>query len=290
MSTDVNAGSPAMVDVPSARSWLFVPGDRGDRFAKAVASGADVVVCDLEDAVAADAKASARAEVARWLDEGGVACVRINAHGTPFYDADVSALSGMRGLRAVMLPKAEDPRALAELGDALGPDTAVVALVETALGLHRAYDLASAPCVARLAFGSIDFALDLGAEDAPTPMLFARSSLVVASRAARVAAPVDGVTVALDDPSVVEADAATAAGLGFGGKLCIHPRQVSAVNAGFSPSEEDVRRARRILDSVTGGGAGRLDGEMVDRPVVERARLVLQRAGFEPAPDDPRRS
>jgi citrate lyase subunit beta/citryl-CoA lyase len=278
------------VDVPGARSWLFVPADRSDRFAKAAASGADIVVCDLEDAVAADAKASSRAEVARWLQEGGAACVRINAHGTSFYDADIAALSGIPGLRAVMVPKAEDPRALAELNDALGSHTAVVALVETALGLHRAYDVAAARGVARLAFGSIDFALDVGAEEAQTPMLFARSSLVVASRAAGIAAPVDGVTVALDDRCVVEADAATAVSLGFGGKLCIHPRQVSVVNAAFSPSKEDVRRARRILDNVIDGGAGRLDGKMVDRPVVERARLVLHRAGLEPASDDTRRS
>ncbi|MFG1710408.1 HpcH/HpaI aldolase/citrate lyase family protein [Nonomuraea sp. M3C6] len=290
MSAHAEPRRPATVDVLSARSWLFVPGDRGDRFAKAAASGADVVVCDLEDAVAADAKESARAEVVRWLGAGGAACVRINAHGTPFHDADVSALTGIRGLRAVMLPKAEDPRVLAELGDVLGPDTPVVALVETALGLHRAFELASARCVARLAFGSIDFALDLGAEDAPTPMLYARSSLVVASRAARAAAPVDGVTVVLDDPAVVEAEAATAAGLGFGGKLCVHPRQVSAVNAAFSPSEEDVRRACRILNSAADGGAGRLDGQMVDRPVVAGARAVLRRAGLEPVPDDPRRS
>ncbi|MFC5828432.1 HpcH/HpaI aldolase/citrate lyase family protein [Nonomuraea insulae] len=290
MSAHIAPCRPAAVDVLSARSWLFVPGDRGDRFAKASASGADVVVCDLEDAVAAEAKESARAEVARRLGAGGAACVRINAHGTPWYDADVSALAGMRGLRAVMLPKAEDPRVLAELGDVLGLDTSVVALIETALGLHRAHDLASVRCVTRLAFGSIDFALDIGAQEAPTPMLFARSSLVVASRAARVAAPVDGVTVDLDDISIVEAEAVTAVRLGFGGKLCIHPRQVSTVNAAFSPSEEEVCRARRILDSTTDGAVGRLDGKMVDRPVVEGALAVLRRAGLEHAPDDPRRS
>ncbi|MEV1173769.1 CoA ester lyase [Nonomuraea sp. NPDC049784] len=279
MSTDVNASS-ATLDVPSARSWLFVPGDRGDRFAKAAASGADVVVYDLEDAVAADSKESARSNVARRLEAGGAACVRINGYGTPYYDADVSTLSGTRGLRAVMVPKAEDPRVLAELGDALGPDTAVVALVETALGLYRAYDLASARHVVRLAFGSIDFALDLGAEEAPIPLLFARSSLVVASRAAGTAAPIDGVTVALDAPSIVETDAGAAASLGFGGKLCVHPRQVGAVNAAFTPSEDDVRRARQIMDSVTDGGVVRVDGRMVDRPVVERAKLILQRAAL----------
>jgi citrate lyase subunit beta/citryl-CoA lyase len=117
-------------------------------------------------------------------------------------------------------------------------------------------------------------------------MLLARSCLVVTSRAARLAAPLDGVTTALDDLSLIETDAATAAALGFAGKLCIHPRQVSAVNAAFSPSQDDIRRARQILDSVTDGGAGRLHGQMIDRPVVERARLILRRAGVQPAPDD----
>jgi citrate lyase subunit beta/citryl-CoA lyase len=269
-------------DVAGARSWLFVPGDRRDRFGSAATSGADVVICDLEDAVGADSKAGARADVVGWLRDGGEACVRVNGRGTPYYDADLAALSGVPGLRAVMVPKAEDPAALAEVGDAVGPHVALVALVETALGVHRAYDVARARGVARLAFGSIDFALDIGAADAPTPMLFARSSLVVASRAAGIPAPLDGVTVALDDPAAIGADATTAAGLGFGGKLCIHPRQVDAVNAAFSPSEQDVRRARRIVASVTDGAAGRLDGEMVDRPVVERARLLLQRAGLDP--------
>lgn len=280
---------PDVIGIPSARSWLFVPGDRGDRFAKAAASGADVVVCDLEDAVATDAKTTARAEVARWLGAGGVACVRINAHGTSCYDSDVAALIGLQGLCAVMVAKAEDPRLLTELSGALGPYTAVIALVETALGLHRAYDIAATRGVTRLAFGSIDFALDINAQEAEIPLLYTRSSLVVASRAARIAAPVDGVTVALDDPSVVAADAATALSLGFGGKLCIHPRQVGAVNAAFSPSDEDVRRARRIVDSVTDGNVGRLDGQMVDQPITERARLILHRAGVEPGPNDTRR-
>jgi citrate lyase subunit beta/citryl-CoA lyase len=279
-----------LLTVAEARSWLFVPGDRRDRFGNAATSGADLVICDLEDAVATDRKTAARTEVVRWLQEGGVACVRINAHGTPHYDADVAALAGLPGLRAVMVPKAEDSRAVTELSETVGPHTPVVPLVETALGVHRAYDLAGAQGVVRLAFGSLDFALDIGATETAATLLFARTSLVVASRAARVAAPLDGVTRAFDDPLVIEADAAAAAGLGFGGKLCIHPRQVAAVNGAFSPSEEDVRRARRLLDSVSDGSAGRLDGEMVDRPVVERARQVLRQAGGEPRPGPARRS
>ncbi len=281
---------PTTTDPVEARSWLFVPGDRPDRFAKAGASGADIVVCDLEDAVAAEAKDSARAHVAKWLDDDGLACVRINAPGTRFHDGDVAALSGSPGLRAVMVPKAEDPRGLAELSDALGAQTAVVALVESALGVHRANDLAATPGVARLAFGSIDFALDVAADDAQTPMLFARSTLVLASRVAEIAPPVDGVTTVLDDLSLVEADAVAALSLGFGGKLCVHPRQVKAINAAFTPSAEDVRAARRILDSLTDGGAGRVDGRMVDAPVAERARRILQRAGLGAGPNHPRRS
>jgi citrate lyase subunit beta/citryl-CoA lyase len=265
------------VDLGSARSWLFVPGDRSDRFAKAADSGADVVICDLEDAVAADAKAAARSEVASWLSREGAACVRVNAHGTPFHDADVDALAGAPGLLAVMVPKAEDPDALRRLGDALGPETVLVPLIETAVGVHRVHELSSVAGVLRLAFGSIDLALDLSAEDEPLPLLFARSALVLASRVASLPAPVDGVTPELDDLPIVQAAAQAAAGLGFGGKLCIHPRQVSAVHAGLSPTEEQVRHARRVLTAAADGGAGRVDGQMVDLPLVVRARRLLER-------------
>jgi len=276
----VTASGTVRPDVRSARSWLFVPGDRGDRFAKAAVSGAEVVICDLEDAVAEDAKVSARAQVSGWLGGGGTACVRLNAHGTESYEADVAALKGLSGLAAVMVPKAEDPEALLELRAGLGPDIPVVALVESALGLHRAYDLAASAAVARMAFGSIDLALDLGAEDSYLPLLFARSSLVVASRAAGVAPPIDGVTPALDDLSAVATDAAAAVRLGFGGKLCVHPSQVPVVNTAFSPSEQEVQDARRILAGHTDVGAVRLDGKLVDRPVLQRARRVLERAGL----------
>jgi citrate lyase subunit beta/citryl-CoA lyase len=269
-------------DARSACSWLFVPGDRADRFDKAAASGADIVVHDLEDAVAPDAKTTAREQVARRLTGGGVGCVRINASGTPFHEADVAALVGAPGLRAVLVPKAEDPRVLAELAAAL--DVPVVALVETALGQHRVHELAAAPGVVRLAFGSIDFALDIGADDAALPLLLARSSLVLASRVAGLPAPVDGVTQALDDPAVTARDTATAVGMGFGGKLCVHPRQVAAVNAGFRPSEAAIRHAQQVLAAVGDGGPARIDGQMIDRPVVERARQVLARSGVRPAP------
>lgn len=282
MTTD--RSSARQVDV--ARSLLFVPGDRADRFGKAADSDADLVVCDLEDAVAPIDKESARAGVAAWLGSGGSACVRVNATGTREAPDDVAALRARSGLVAVMVPKAEDPVALTSVAVAL--DVPVVALVESALGVHRAHEIAGARGVARLAFGSIDYALDLRSGDDQLALLHARSVLVLASRVAGLPAPVDGVTTDLDDEAAAGADAAAARRLGFGGKLCIHPRQVDAVNAAMTPSASEVAHATRVLDTVGDGPATRLDGQMIDRPVVERAREIVRRAGLfaGPAADD----
>lgn len=238
---------------------LFVPGDRRDRFEKAAGSGADAVVCDLEDAVGPDAKAAARIDVAQWLAEAGPTTVRINAVGSPWYEQDCAALVGLPGLSAVMVPKAEDPSHLAALASELGGGIPIVALVETALGVHRAYKIAATGGVVRLAFGSIDFALDTETSVDDLALLYARSTLVVASRSAQISPPIDGVTADLDDTSAAGMAAATARRLGFGGKLCIHPGQVADVIAAFSPSEEDVAHARRVLAGVA-AGATRLDG------------------------------
>jgi citrate lyase subunit beta/citryl-CoA lyase len=127
------------------------------------------------------------------------------------------------------------------------------------------------------AFGSIDFQLDTGIDGEAEELLYARSPLVLASRVAGVLPPLDGVTAALDDPDRLADDVHRARRLGFGGKLCIHPRQIEAVNRGFSPSEAEVSWARRVVEAAetAGTGAFRVDGEMVDRPVLERAQSVL---------------
>ncbi len=272
------------MSVPSARSapavartMLFVPGDRPDRFAKAAASGADLVVCDLEDAVAPQQKEAARSAVSDWLGAGGRAAVRVNSVDTEWYAADCDALSGLSGLEAVLVPKAEDPEELARLATRLG-GIPLVALVETALGLHRAVELASSPGVVRLAFGAIDFALDAGTADDDEALLYARSGLVVASRVGGLGQPVDGVTVALDDPEAAARDAVKARRLGFGGKLCIHPQQVGPVNAAFSPTAAEIEHARRLVGAAGAGAATRVDGQMVDVPVLERAQRILAQA------------
>lgn len=261
----------------AARSLLFVPGTTPARFDKGLASAADLVVLDLEDAVPEEQKGSARAAVADWLRTRGRAAVRVNGVASPHHEEDVKALNGLPGLVAVVLPMASSPEELADLHGRLGPGVEIVALVETATGLLRAADLARVPGVARLAFGHLDFAFDIDADVDGESMLLARSTLVVASRAAGLPGPVDGVTTELDDPDAARDDATRARRLGLTGKLCIHPNQLAAVNAAMSPSEDEVAWARRVVDSRA-QGVVRLDGQMVDAPVILKAESILARA------------
>ncbi len=263
----------------AARSYLFVPGDRPERFAKALASGADAVIVDLEDGVKPDRKALAREAIAGFLSAERPVCVRVNGSRTEWFEADL-AVAARAGVAAVMLPKSETPAQVAAVARALAPGTGVIALVETVRGILDARTLAAAPGVARLAFGSVDFQLDAGIQGEGEELLYARSRLVLASRAAGILPPVDGVTTDLDNPERIAADVDRARRLGFGGKLCIHPKQVEPVNTGFAPSAREVAWARKVVEAAGAAGAGaiRLDGELVDRPVVERANAILRQA------------
>ena len=227
-------------------AWLFVPGDRPERFAKAAASGADAVICDLEDAVAPANKPSARSAVAGWLREHR-AYVRVNAAGTPWHERDVATLAGLPGLIGVMLPKAETPAEIRALGG-----VPVVPLVETAAGVENVAALATAPGVQRLAFGSIDFALDCGMDELDETLLYARSRLVLASRAARIEPPLDGVTAKLDDPAGDRARRPLVAPPGVR-RQALHPpapgragrRRLLAVRGGDRLGARGARRGRR---------------------------------------------
>jgi citrate lyase beta subunit len=275
------------MNAEQARSLLFVPGNRPDRFAKAAASGADVVLCDLEDAVSPDGKSDARAAVADWVAEHP-AVVRINAADTPWYDDDLAALAEARSLLGVVLPKA-DVSAVRATVPRLPTGVGLLALVETARGVRDADALAEIPGVRRLLFGHLDFGLDAGitptGDDEPE-LAYARSRLVIASRAAGLAAPVDGVCTDLDDPDRITDSARRARNAGFGGKFCLHPKQVTAVNAAFSPTERELGWARRVMDVAagSGGAAVRMDGEMIDKPRLELARRLLAAAGEEGYP------
>ena len=256
-------------------SLLFVPADRPERFDRAVASSAGAAVIDLEDAVQPDTKDAARANIADWLGQGGKAVVRINAIGTQWHKDDITLLSSA-GIIAVMLPMVEDAATLRDFIAALPAPLPVIALIETARGLWDLEDIVAVRGLTRLGFGSIDFQLDTGIGDEGDGLLYARSRIVLASAMAGLHPPLDGVNVDLDDMTALERDTARARGLGFGGKLCIHPRQVAVVNRGFAPSDEELDWARRVVAAAKGAkGAIRLDGKLIDAPVVSRAQRLL---------------
>jgi len=272
----------------TAVTYLFVPGDRPERFDKAAAAAPDVMILDLEDAVHPDAKPAARQAIGAWLATGpsARAYVRINDSAAPSFAADMAWLRAMPAgtpLAGLMVPKAEDPAALAAIADVLRrihPQGELVAIIETALGLHQVDAVAAASGVARLAFGSLDYAVDLGCSHTRDALAYARARIVLASRVAGLPPPVDGVTTALKDESVLADDVAYARALGFAGKLCIHPAQLDAVRAGFLPSPEQLDWARRVLEATASGShAVQVDGKMVDRPVIEQARRLLAMAG-----------
>jgi len=261
-----------------ARSFLFVPGHRPDRFAKAAASGAHEIVLDLEDSVAPDAKAAARDAVAAWLRGGGPGLVRINAADTPWYEEDLAMLQAVAGA-GVMLPKA-DALSLAHTAAAL-PGRPLVALLETVRGFMDLAAMAKLPGLVRIAFGSVDFGVDSGMADEADAMTPVRTQIVLHSRASGLAAPVDGVSVNFGDAERMHADAVRSRQLGFGGKLCIHPAQVAAVHRAFTPTEEERAWAGRVLAAfeASAGAATAVDGKMIDLPVVEKARRIAAEAG-----------
>jgi len=258
------------------RSFLFVPGNRPERFDKAYATGAHAVIVDLEDAVASADKPAARAAARAWLSAARPVWLRINGAESEWFGADLD-LVALPGVKGIVLPKAEDAAPIAEIRARAGAEARIMPLVESALGLWRAEALARAPGVERLAFGSVDFQLDTGIAGDREELLFARSHLVIASRVAGSLAPVDGVTVAIDDEALLRDDVDRARRLGFGGKLCIHPKQVAGVNAGFRPPEADLAWARRVLAAAeaASGNAVRMDGKLIDRPIIDRARALL---------------
>ena len=267
------------------RTYLFVPGNRPERFAKALATGADRVVLDLEDAVALPAKGEARDAIARWSAQAGDAdrariIVRINdAHASTFAD-DLELLRDAR-IQSVMLPKAESAAHVQSVRAAV-PHARVLPLIESASGVANAQQVAGAEGVARLVFGTLDYALDLDLDitDGPDGLAHAASVLAVASRVAGLPSPVAGVTPQLDDEQRLLADLAWSRRHGFGAKLCIHPRQVAPIHAALTPSAEALEFARRVLAAEAASpGAAQLDGRMIDRPVVLQAERTLRRAG-----------
>lgn len=247
---------------------LFVPANRPDLFGKAAATAADAVILDLEDAIAPNAKAAARAALRSDFTDKPV-LVRVNGIGTAWHDSDMAAVAALP-LAGLIIPKAERCDDL----ERLATHHPMIALVETAAGLANARALAKAGAVRRLAFGSVDYAADLRCGHTRDALAAARAELLLASRLAQLPPPIDGVTLGFEEPDAVEDDARHARELGFGGKLCIHPKQAAPVRRGFAPSDKEIAWARRVL--AEGDGVTAVAGMMIDEPVRAQARTILK--------------
>ena len=268
-----------------ATCLIFVPGDRPERFHRAQRSGAHGIVLDLEAAVIPGRKELARDAVVAWLhaaprSAAGLRMVRVNPVASAWFGADATALHGVGrdACSAAMLAMTTSVDDLARARALLPTGLPIVALIETAAGVLAAEAIARSGVTARIAFGNMDYHTDTNtAGQAST--LFPSSLLVAASRAAGLPAPLAGVTAAFRDAKALEANIAFERGLGFGGKLCIHPDQVQPILAGFRPDPAQIAWARRVVAASAHSHAVELDGELVDRPVIDRARRILARAG-----------
>lgn len=261
----------------SARSYLFVPTNRPERFSKAQAAGADAVILDLEDAVSMEDKDVARHHLANYLAGGGTGIVRINSLETPWCDDDLR-LCTLPGVQAVVVPKTNTEDDVAAIHARLS-SVPLLPLIETARGMANANAIAAGRGVDRLVFGTVDFRTELGIDGDDTELLTFRSLLVLASALAGIQSPVDGVTLEIGNEDVLQAACIRSRRLGFGAKLCIHPSQVSTANQAFSPSTAEIEWARRVIEQAKSSpGAFQLDGKMVDAPVIQRAGKLLRQA------------
>lgn len=281
--------------MPAFRSFLFTPGNDARKVAKVFGCGADHVILDLEDAVATSEKVATRAMIVAALQsrDGGSAYVRVNGYGTAFCYGDTAAVVGP-WLDGIVFPMVESPEQIVafdwlvaglerERGMAVG-SIDIIPIVETAKGLAAARDIAAAGTrVKRMAFGAGDYTLDVNMEWTlgESELEHARTEMVVASRAAGLEGPLDTVWVHIRDLDNLGKSAARAKQLGFQGKMCIYPPQVDVVNRVFTPTDEEVAFARRVVEAFDkaereGSSSIQLDGFFIDYPIVYKARRTLE--------------
>lgn len=263
---------------------LYVPGDRPDRFAKAMASGADLVIVDLEDAVAGAHKVEARTAVCDWLaaldvDAPAAVEVRINSGAAAL--ADLEALAAIvapaSAAFTVRVPKVERPDDLTAVTTLL-PGVALTALVETAAGVEALPAIVSHPAVAAVNLGEADLASDVGADTATLD--YARVRVLYAARAAGLPRPMMSVFASIGDLDGLRVDTERGRRMGFFGRTAIHPTQLEVIRSAFAPSPEDLDWARAVLAAVGVGGVATLEnGEMVDPAMIGRAHTLLDLAG-----------
>ncbi|MCZ2402141.1 CoA ester lyase [Paenarthrobacter sp. Z7-10] len=272
-------------DIPAdiARSWLLVPATKPESFNEAAASRADAMVLDIEDAVDPVNKATARAGVIEWLNNGGQAWVRINDVHSDFWADDVAGLRNNPGLLGVMLAKTENAEQVKETFHRLDGKSRVLALVESAVGIEEANNIARAEGAFRLAFGSGDFRRDTGMSADREAMAYPRAKLVVASRVGNLPGPIDGPTVGTNHPILREQSAITVS-MGMTGKLCLAIDQTTIINEVISPTPSDVAWATDFMADFDARGGVIRDGS--DLPRLGRAQKIMKLAvafGVQPA-------
>lgn len=268
----------------NARSFLFVPANRPERFLKATASGADAVILDLEDSVPFESKKDARLAIkSSWqeLKKSAVSLViRINSPETKWGLEDLDFFQGLDGLNGVMVPKCESSSSLNRVSqDFIG--VPLLPIIESAAGYLALPEIAKTAYVSRLVVGHIDFLADSGmlcSED-QLELNSLRFQVAMCSRVGGLAPAIDGVTVSVDDVELIRADAERSIRFGFGGKLCIHPKQISIVHEILAPSADQISWAKKVIDAmeISGGAAVQLDGKMIDLPVLLQAKRLLSR-------------
>lgn len=266
---------------PPPLTLLYAPADRPDRVAKAFASTADVVLVDLEDAVAPTHKDEARENAVRLLTSPARPVqVRVNHPSTPWHTADLAAVAALPVSVGVRLPKVESPEEI-HAAEAALPGRALHPLIESALGVERALEIATAsPWIASLGLGEADLRSDLGVTD-DAGLTWARSRVIVAARAARLAPPSMSAYVNVRDLEGLAASCRAGRALGFRGRTAIHPSQLDTIRAAFLPTPQEVSRARDVLARIadaTAAGVGAIalaDGTFLDVAMVEQARTVL---------------
>ena len=272
-----------------AQTFLFSPGHRPEFFNKALASSSKAIIIDLEDAVPPAQKKQAREHIQEFWQNCSVenrqrVLIRINPIDTDFTNDDLAFLNVLEGPINVVVPKAESLEQLTKFAQQVPLLNSIIPIIESARGIDSVKEIATHSLVLRLALGNIDTQADLGlrCDDEETELLPVKYAINLASRLAGIAPPIDGVSTDIHDSELLAKDTQRAKRLGFGAKLCIHPKQVDVVMSCFTPTEKEIDYAKRVVeaDSNSQGAAVQLDGKMIDRPVVLLAKRTLQLANL----------
>ncbi|WP_022884402.1 HpcH/HpaI aldolase/citrate lyase family protein [Glaciibacter superstes] len=263
-------------------TFLFVPGDRPERFTKAWNSGADAVIIDLEDAVGETSKRAALANASNALGAGKLnAYVRLNGYTTEWFAEEIETFATLSqradsGLRGIVLAKAESAESVRYVRSRFPDEVQVIPLIESARGVHRVPQIAEVVGITRFALGAIDLAVDLGADPLGDYLNYVWTHLAVVSRTFGMLPPIGAPSLAISNLDLVQELAHRVRGFGFGGQLCIHPKQLEAVRAGFRPSDDEIAWATEVVGSQ--GAAIAVAGALVDKPVRDQAQRILDRA------------